>query len=103
MPTPRKQQISLSDTPYYHCISRCVRRAYLCGTDTSTGKDYNHRKDWIAERLALLANTFAIDICAYSILSNHMHSVLKINAQQPTPGLMKRLLIVGNSSLPSRY
>jgi len=80
MPTPRSQQISLSDTPYYHCISRCVRRAFLCGVDTSTNKDYSHRKQWIAERLALLANTFAIEPCAYAILSNHFHGVLKINA-----------------------
>jgi len=41
MPTPRSQQISLSDTPFYHCISRCVRRTFLCGIDTLIGKDYS--------------------------------------------------------------
>ncbi|WP_198263140.1 transposase [sulfur-oxidizing endosymbiont of Gigantopelta aegis] len=80
MPTPRSQQISLSDTPYYHCISRCVRRTFLCGVDTVTNKDYSHRKQWFVERLALLSKTFAIDVCAYSIMSNHIHAVLKINA-----------------------
>ena len=80
MPTPRKQQISLSDTPYYHCISRCVRRTFLCGTDSVTQKDYSHRKQWIVERLAQLSNTFAIEVCAYAVMSNHCHTVLKINA-----------------------
>lgn len=79
MPTPRSQQISLSDTPYYHCISRCVRRTFLCGTDATTNKDYSHRKQWIVERLALLSKTFAIEVCAYAIMSNHSHTVLKIN------------------------
>ena len=79
MPTPRSQQISLSNTPYYHCISRCVRRTFLCGIDSTTNKDYSHRKQWIVERLALLSNTFAIEVCAYAILSNHSHTVLKVN------------------------
>ncbi len=80
MPTPRSQQISLADTPYYHCIARCVRRTFLCGVDNVTKKNYNHRKKWIIERLALLSKTFAIDVCAYSAMSNHLHLVLKINA-----------------------
>ena len=79
MPTPRSQQISLSDTPFYHCISRCVRRTFLCGTDHVTNKDYSHRKQWIVERLALLSKTFAIEVCAYAVMSNHCHTVLKIN------------------------
>ena len=51
MPKARKEQISLSNTPYYHCISRCVRRAFLCGSDPLPGKDYQHRKQWMVERL----------------------------------------------------
>ena len=33
----RSQQISLQDTPYYHCVSRCARRAFLCGEDPASG------------------------------------------------------------------
>ncbi len=82
MPKARKQQISLSDTPYYHCISRCVRRAFLCGHDSLTGKNYEHRKQWVIDRLAELAEVFAIDVCAYAIMDNHVHTVLKINADK---------------------
>ena len=71
MPKARKEQISLSDTPYYHCISRCVRRAFLCGSDPFSGKDYQHRKQWMAERLTQLAQVFAIEIFAYSLMNNH--------------------------------
>ncbi|CAG9001122.1 MAG: hypothetical protein CENE_03139 [Candidatus Celerinatantimonas neptuna] len=79
MPTPRRQQISLSDTLYYHCVSRCVRRAFLCGEDALTGKSFEHRRGWIEERLLFLANIFALDICAYAVMSNHVHVVLHIN------------------------
>ncbi len=47
MSIPRKRQVSLADTPYYHCIPRCVRRAFLCGEDKVKGKSYEHRREWV--------------------------------------------------------
>ena len=45
--------------------------AYQCGVDPLTEKDYSARKRDIKNRLALLAEVFAIDVCAYALLSNH--------------------------------
>ena len=82
MTRARKEQISPSDTPYYHRIARCVRRAFLCGEDQFSGQSFEHRRQWIIERLNALDQMFAIDICAYAIMSNHYHLVLYINQDQ---------------------
>lgn len=46
MPQARENQISLDATSTYHCISRCVRREFLCVKDPHTGKGFSHRRDW---------------------------------------------------------
>lgn len=81
MPQARKRLVSIEVTPFYHVVSRCVRRHFLCGVDPLTGKDYSSRKQDIQDRLALLAEVFAIDVCAFAILSNHHHLVLHIDEQ----------------------
>ena len=60
-----------------HCINRCVRRCFLCGDDPLTGRNYNHRKAWLEERLRFLAGQFGIDVLGFAILSNHFHLVLR--------------------------
>ncbi len=79
MPRPRAQQVSLNDTPYYHCVSRCVRRAFLCGVDHYSGQSYEHRRDWVEKSLYAFADVFCIDICAYAVMSNHLQLVLHLN------------------------
>lgn len=80
MTLPRKTLISLSDTPFYHCVSRCVRRAYLCGYDRLTTRNYEHRRDWLEYKLLSTAEIFAIKLCSYAVMNNHYHVVLHVRA-----------------------
>ncbi|WP_137168740.1 transposase [Salinimonas lutimaris] len=93
MPRPRKSLINLSDTPYYHCMSRCVRRAFLCGHDAQNHKSYEHRRQWVEDRLLFLAGVFCIDVCAYAVMSNHTHVVLRINKQKAEKLTTKEILV----------
>ena len=82
MTVARKQQICVEETPYYHVVSRCVRRAFLCGKDQVTGKSFEHRRHWLIDRIKKVTSIFAIDVCSYAIMSNHFHIVLKVNSTE---------------------
>jgi REP element-mobilizing transposase RayT len=73
MTVARGQLVDLEVTRYYHCISRCVRRAFLCG------EGYEHRKQWIEDRIELLAANFAVSVCGFSVMDNHLHVLVRLD------------------------
>jgi hypothetical protein len=76
MGLPRNQYVQDGQEGFFHCFNRCVRRAFLCGSDPITSRDFSHRKEWLVARLQFLATIFAIDVCAFAILANHFHTIL---------------------------
>ena len=78
---PRHHIVNPSAPGFFHCISRCVRRAFLCGEDVYSGCSYEHRKAWVEDRLRELAECFAVGLYAYAVMSNHVHVVLHVDPQ----------------------
>ncbi len=77
MTNARSEVVDESVPGIYHCWSRCVRRAYLCGWDSYLKKNFDHRKDWVVERIQLLAGAFGLDVFSYAVLDNHLHLVVR--------------------------
>lgn len=74
MTQPRSQIVDTSVTCWYHCISRCVRSAFLLAENGSF-----HRKEWIDNRIKELESIFAISVAGFSILDNHLHMLIRID------------------------
>ena len=60
-----------------HLIGKTVRSCYLMGVDERSGKNFDHRKRWLEEKLKTLAANFGIDLLAFSCMSNHFHLLLR--------------------------
>ncbi len=77
MGLPRSHYVQEGQEGVYHCFNRCVRRAFLCGFDALTRRDFSHRKALLVDRLRYLSAIFAIEVCAYAIMENHYHTILR--------------------------
>ncbi|WED20684.1 transposase [Vibrio sp. JC009] len=82
MTTARSRQVNPDVTPYYHVVSRCVRKTYLCGFDETSQRCYEHRREWIEGRIKDLSRVYCVDICAYAVMSNHYHLVVHLNRRK---------------------
>jgi len=82
MATPRHRLIDPDYPMHYHIVSRCVRKSWLCGVDRLARKDYEHRKDWLEQRMLHLAQHFSVAIDAFAIMSNHFHLVVYFDPQE---------------------
>lgn len=79
MTYPRSHLVSEDEPGFYHVVSRCVRRAFLCGRDQFTGKCFEHRRQWIEDRILELADSFAVSVYSYAVMSNHFHVVVHVD------------------------
>lgn len=93
MATRRSDLVNLSETPFYHCVTRCVRQCYLCGYDKNTGQSFEHRRGWVEKRTLFLSSVYAIDLCAYAVMSNHVHVVLRVDEKTANSLSMREVLI----------
>jgi len=73
----RKEIVCDSEVEVFHAYTRCVRRAFLCGDDPLTGKNFDHRKQWVEQRLQELSAAMALDICGFAVMGNHLHVVVR--------------------------
>ncbi|MBB6087261.1 transposase [Wenzhouxiangella marina] len=82
MTCPRSQIAPPGEAGVFHVVSRCVRRAFLCGTDKHSGQCFEHRRQWIEDRIRFLADSFAVSIYSYAVMSNHFHIVLAVHPNE---------------------
>jgi REP element-mobilizing transposase RayT len=73
MTIARARLVDPAVTRWYHCVTRCVRRAFLLGEGLS------HRKVWIESRLRELAEIFAVSVGGFSVLNNHLHVLVRLD------------------------
>ena len=71
----RRELVDVSVTPWYHCITRCVRRALLLG------EGLLDRKEWVEDRIEELAEIFAVGVGGFSVMDNHLHLLVRLDPE----------------------
>ncbi len=100
MPNLRQNIVTEGVPQVFHCVSRCVRRAFLCGEDAYSGRCYEHRRGWVRERLRELSEAFAVDVYAYAVMSNHLHVVLRTDAERAGDWSAEEVVVRWRSIFP---
>jgi REP element-mobilizing transposase RayT len=77
MATARSQTVFPEETQILHIWCRVVRKSFLCGFDRLLNRDYDHRKEWVREKIKFSAEIYAIDVITFAILDNHYHLVVR--------------------------
>lgn len=85
MTQARSSIVVIGQPGFYHCVTRCVRRAWLCGIDPLTGVDHSARKAMVEARIMELGSIFALGIYSFAVMSNHLHVVLSVEPQAAKP------------------
>ena len=93
MTIARHRLIDVETTTFYHCIAHCARHNYLAGFDEALNKNVDYRKGWVKQRMTQMAQAFAIEICAFAIMSNHYHLVLHINKDMAASWSLSEILL----------
>ena len=81
MTIARKYLIDRERGGFHHIVTRCVRRAWLCGKDRGNKRDYSYRKKWIEQYALELSEAFTVNVFAYAAMSNHYHLALEYRPQ----------------------
>ena len=73
MTIARAHLVDASVTRWYHCATRCVRRAFLLGEGSLD------RKNWIEHRLQELAQLFSVAVAGFANLDNRLHVLVRLD------------------------
>ncbi len=74
---PRKDIVAEREVGVYHCVNRCVHRAWLYGKDPVTGRSFEHRKQWIRDRLEELVAVFRLDVLGFAVMKRNATTPLR--------------------------
>jgi hypothetical protein len=78
MTIARSKLVDIAVSRWYHCISRCVRKALLFAEGLESNSA--DRKGWIERRLKELAEIFAVSVGGFSVMDNHLHLLLRLDS-----------------------